>query len=228
MTGMHDVDVLIAGGGPVGLTASILLSRFGVTSVLVERHPGTSLHPKARGINARTMEIFGASYESSGVIPDGTQPPAIANPVTDYVPTGRPGARAPHVWLERAGGQLSTLDLFGEGFVLLAGSRGAAWRDAAVAVASELAVPLTAFTTSRRRSGDSSPRPTDRTPQASPCVAERGLDPVPCMATARIGFAHSGICASTPDRMSLPRTMCRTSSGSGAVPVRGSASALLS
>lgn len=58
MAAMRDVDVLIAGGGPVGLAASILLSRLGVTSLLVERHPGTSIHPKARGINARTREIF--------------------------------------------------------------------------------------------------------------------------------------------------------------------------
>lgn len=55
---MLDVPVLIVGGGPVGLTASILLSRLGVRSLLVERHPGTSIHPKARGINARTMEVF--------------------------------------------------------------------------------------------------------------------------------------------------------------------------
>src|SRR5690349_16022156 len=55
---MHECDVLIAGGGPVGLTASMLLSRLGVRSLLVERHPGTSIHPKARGINSRTMEIF--------------------------------------------------------------------------------------------------------------------------------------------------------------------------
>jgi 2-polyprenyl-6-methoxyphenol hydroxylase-like FAD-dependent oxidoreductase len=33
---MRDVDVLIVGGGPVGLTASILLSNAGVTSLLVE------------------------------------------------------------------------------------------------------------------------------------------------------------------------------------------------
>ena len=58
MPRMPDIDVLIVGGGPVGLTASILLSRLGVSSLLVERHPGTSIHPKARGINARTMEIF--------------------------------------------------------------------------------------------------------------------------------------------------------------------------
>src|SRR5437762_12993316 len=52
------VPVLIVGGGPVGLTASILLSQAGVRSLLVERHPGTALTPKARGINARTMEVF--------------------------------------------------------------------------------------------------------------------------------------------------------------------------
>lgn len=55
---MHDIDVLIAGGGPVGLTASILLSRHGVRSLLVERHPGTAIQPKSRGINARTMELY--------------------------------------------------------------------------------------------------------------------------------------------------------------------------
>src|SRR3712207_4659330 len=55
---MLDVPVLVAGGGPVGLTASILLSRHGVRSLLVERHPGTAILPKARGINARTMEMY--------------------------------------------------------------------------------------------------------------------------------------------------------------------------
>ncbi|MCX7384001.1 MAG: FAD-dependent monooxygenase [Alphaproteobacteria bacterium] len=55
---MLDVPVLIVGGGPVGLTASLLLSRLGVRSVLAERHPGTAIVPKARGINPRSMEIY--------------------------------------------------------------------------------------------------------------------------------------------------------------------------
>src|SRR5579862_7903728 len=55
---MDEVPVLIVGGGPVGLTASILLSRHGIRSLLVERHPGTAILPKARGINARTMEMY--------------------------------------------------------------------------------------------------------------------------------------------------------------------------
>jgi hypothetical protein len=47
---MRHVPVLIVGGSPVGLTASILLSQQGVKSLLVERHPGTAILPKARGI----------------------------------------------------------------------------------------------------------------------------------------------------------------------------------
>ncbi len=42
---------------------------------------------------------------------------------------GRPGTRAPHVWIERDGEKISTLDLFGHGFVLLAGSAGTGWRE---------------------------------------------------------------------------------------------------
>ena len=43
---------------------------------------------------------------------------------------GRPGSRAPHVWLERGGQPVSTIDLFGRSFVLLAARRGADWADA--------------------------------------------------------------------------------------------------
>jgi putative polyketide hydroxylase len=72
--------------------------------------------------------IFGANYTSAAVVPDGTPPTPVANPVTDYVPAARPGGRAPHVWLEKNGGKISTIDLVGNGFVLLAGAKGAAWR----------------------------------------------------------------------------------------------------
>lgn len=52
------VPVLIVGGGPTGLVLSILLSRFGVESLLVERDPGTCDHPKAHVVNLRSMEIL--------------------------------------------------------------------------------------------------------------------------------------------------------------------------
>jgi putative polyketide hydroxylase len=55
--GAH-VPVLVVGAGPVGLTLGLLLARSMVDAVVVERHPGVSLHPKARGVFPRTMEIF--------------------------------------------------------------------------------------------------------------------------------------------------------------------------
>jgi hypothetical protein len=77
------------------------------------------------------MEL-GFAYHSTAVVPDATQPPEVEDEVIDYVPSGRPGHRAPHVWLEREGVQISTLDLFGRGFTLLARSPGRPWAESAV------------------------------------------------------------------------------------------------
>src|SRR4030095_4921350 len=49
--------VMRIGAGPVGLGAALELARFGVRSVLIEKHDGTSWHPKTRNFNTRTMEI---------------------------------------------------------------------------------------------------------------------------------------------------------------------------
>ena len=79
--------------------------------------------------------IFGARYTSAAVVPDGSAPPAVANPITDYVASACPGGRAPHAWLERPNGErVSAIDLVGQGFVLLAGANGAAWAEAARAM----------------------------------------------------------------------------------------------
>ncbi|MFI6287826.1 FAD-dependent monooxygenase [Streptomyces sp. NPDC051018] len=53
-----EVEVLIVGGGPVGLTARALLERWGVRAFLVEKHGGPSAFPRARLINTRSMEIY--------------------------------------------------------------------------------------------------------------------------------------------------------------------------
>jgi 2-polyprenyl-6-methoxyphenol hydroxylase-like FAD-dependent oxidoreductase len=55
---------------------------------------------------------------------------------------GRPGTRAPHVWLRRDGEQISTLDLFGARFVLLAGREGQSWCDGAREAASQLDIDV--------------------------------------------------------------------------------------
>ena len=70
---------------------------------------------------------------------------AVEDPVTEYVPSARPGSRAPHVWLKRGDEQISTIDLFGPHFTLLAGCDGGAWRRAAQAIGPSWP-PLVAYT----------------------------------------------------------------------------------
>lgn len=59
MRGVHETEVVIVGGGPVGLTASLCLSRLGVRHMLLERRSPASGYPRAIGLNQRTMELFG-------------------------------------------------------------------------------------------------------------------------------------------------------------------------
>jgi 2-polyprenyl-6-methoxyphenol hydroxylase-like FAD-dependent oxidoreductase len=94
---------------------------------------------------SRLGQDLGYTYDAGAMVPDGTPPVERADPVADYVPNARPGARAPHLWLERAGHGLSSLDLFDTNFVLLTGHDGDSWRQAAAEVARDRRVPLQAF-----------------------------------------------------------------------------------
>jgi putative polyketide hydroxylase len=100
--------------------------------------------PRQQFLNEQGL-IFGASYQSQAIVPDGTPPAAVDDPVTDYAPSGRPGGRAPHVRLVRGHEQISTIDLFGLNFVLLTGRDGGDWRKAAAAIKTSWP-PLVAYT----------------------------------------------------------------------------------
>jgi 2-polyprenyl-6-methoxyphenol hydroxylase-like FAD-dependent oxidoreductase len=55
---MRNVSVLVAGGGPVGLTLARDLARRGIDCMLVERNTHTTRHPKMDNTNVRSMELF--------------------------------------------------------------------------------------------------------------------------------------------------------------------------
>jgi putative polyketide hydroxylase len=114
---------------PLGQTTTQQSLNNAISMGRLNRAAGTA-GARPEYLNEQGM-IFGARYESSAVVPDGTAPPAVANPITDYVPSARPGGRAPHVRLERGGQRLSTIDLVGNGFVLLTTPAGKAWHEAA-------------------------------------------------------------------------------------------------
>src|SRR4051794_35386393 len=53
-----DVPVLVAGGSLVGLSASLFLGWHGVPALVVERHRGTAIHPRAALFLQRTIELY--------------------------------------------------------------------------------------------------------------------------------------------------------------------------
>lgn len=55
---MKNIPVLVIGGGPVGLSMALALARQNIRSLVIERHPGRTEHPRARGVSMRTMELF--------------------------------------------------------------------------------------------------------------------------------------------------------------------------
>jgi 2-polyprenyl-6-methoxyphenol hydroxylase-like FAD-dependent oxidoreductase len=55
---MQHIPVIIAGGGPVGMTLARDLARRGIRTRLIERNPTTTRHPKMDITNARSMELF--------------------------------------------------------------------------------------------------------------------------------------------------------------------------
>ncbi|HLI26158.1 MAG TPA: FAD-dependent monooxygenase, partial [Chloroflexota bacterium] len=82
---------------------------------------------------------LGYRYDHSPIIvPDGTPPPPYDTDT--YVPTARPGARAPHIWLRDG---RSLLDCFGPGFTLLRLGSDAPQATELEAAAHAVGLPLT-------------------------------------------------------------------------------------
>ena len=86
------------------------------------------------------MHVEFNRYRSRAVVPDADDVDDGAPDINPRQSFGRPGTRAPHVVLERGDEVISTLDLFGDGFVLLAGPDGGGWLEAARAASEHAGV----------------------------------------------------------------------------------------
>jgi len=78
---------------------------------------------------------LGYVYAEGALAPEpegaGAPDPVAENPTRQFVPTGRPGARMPHAWVERGDATVSTLDLlWPQGFTLVTVGGHEAWADA--------------------------------------------------------------------------------------------------
>jgi putative polyketide hydroxylase len=121
---------------------------------------------------------------------------------------GRPGSRAPHLFLERAGSRVSSLDLFGLNFVLLAAPAGAAWRHGARVAADELGVPLDVYVVDGEELRD----PDGRFPDAYGITAAGAVLVRPDGVIAWRGSDGTGASEATM-REVLTTLLCRTDEG---------------
>ena len=69
----YDIDVLIAGAGPVGLMAALQLARSGVAVRLVDAAPGPATTSRALGAHARSLEIYDQLGILGDIAPHGTR-----------------------------------------------------------------------------------------------------------------------------------------------------------
>ncbi|MFL5653628.1 MAG: FAD-dependent monooxygenase [Ktedonobacteraceae bacterium] len=135
-TERHPVGTLVAEQSMTGPAAVLFEKEMRGTAQLHLKEPLPILYP-----------IVGYRYRSTAILSE-DRAPATQNEVElleSLELNGLPGSRVPHLWIERQGLHISTLDLFDGRFVLLTGAGGFAWREAAAAVAARLGIELAAY-----------------------------------------------------------------------------------
>ena len=97
-----DVDVVVVGAGPVGLTAAALLSACGVDVLVVERNGSTSEEPKAISIDDESLRTFAAAGLIDAVLPIVTPGTGTRYYGVDGRPLSRPVPRSRSGWGTRS------------------------------------------------------------------------------------------------------------------------------
>ena len=127
LLGSYEAERRPVGAACVAESRRSLLAMLEATAVIGGADDG----PRPRG-RASDGLVLGYAYDGPGaaVVPDGSPPPDLLDPVAVYRPAARPGHRVPHLWIRHEGATISTLDLAGPGFALVAGPEGEPWRPA--------------------------------------------------------------------------------------------------
>ncbi len=136
---MHDAVVPddIEADGPAGAAARAAAAKM---SYVRYNH-----FNRAEDVDAVGVQLGGRYDGSPIIIPDGDPPPDIFPETYDeYVPSGLPGGRAPHLWLDEFRAKGSSLyDRLGRGFTLLRFSPAAAATAPLERAAATRNIPLT-------------------------------------------------------------------------------------
>jgi FAD binding domain len=142
---------VVGGTAGAGLLDTYDAERRAVCDLVVEQaytryvlrvDPTLSRENLADPMDDASIEL-GPVYRSAGLLPEGGDDgAALEDP---RAPTGRVGARAPHVPVEIDGAAGSVHDVLGRGFALLAAPGGQRWLDAASQAGVALGCPVSGY-----------------------------------------------------------------------------------
>ena len=140
-----DAGVGLIPGAPVEANVAAFQALFSDTPMgeTLRARAAETIGTQRYEFQAHAIEI-GFHYASGALVPDGTNPPPRDPSGGIYYPTTRPGHRLPHAWVERDGQRLSTHDLAGPdgSFLLITGSEGSVWSDAASRAAEKFGIAV--------------------------------------------------------------------------------------
>ncbi len=118
----------------------------GPAATFLTKGTDSALLPEEKRVSLFSL-IVGYRYRSQAILGDVAAPPSpdkielLDRPELN----GLPGTRVPHLWVEQQGQRISTLDLLDGRFVLLTGTGGASWYEAAAVVAADLGIGLVTY-----------------------------------------------------------------------------------
>ncbi len=160
------------------------------------------------------MHVEFNRYRSRAVVPDAGYQDDGKLDIDPRQSKGLPGTRAPHLELGRDGKTISTLDLFGRGFVLLAGPDGAAWIEAAARAGTATGVAIEPHRIGRGGASETSELTDLNGDGAAPFCAAYGIEPSGAALVRPDGYVawrQAGYDAGAADRLTraLETVLCR-------------------
>jgi aklavinone 12-hydroxylase len=144
--------LVIEGHGDAALLATYETERKPVAELTVTRQTANyieRMRPDRTDLNSSKIDVdivhvaMGYRYRSPAILLEEPDDGALTE--DPYLPTGRPGTRAPHVVFERDGKPLSILDLIGPTFLMVAGPDADAWARSAAEVSEKIHVPVVVY-----------------------------------------------------------------------------------
>jgi aklavinone 12-hydroxylase len=144
--------LVVDGHADAALLATYETERKPVAELTVTRQTANyieRMRPDRTDLSSSKIDVdivhvaMGYRYRSPAILLEEPDDGALTE--DPYLPTGRPGTRAPHVVLERHGNPLSILDLIGPTFLMLAGPDGDAWARSAAEVSENIHVPVVVY-----------------------------------------------------------------------------------